>query len=289
MQIISASRQKEWGRLAVVNFILGGTGAGLYLINYATILLDNPFQEQYTSVPYDLLSLSIITLGLLCVALEAGRPFRVYYIFNRWGKSWISGEVLAFAIFVLAVLLSHFFRHWVFNMIAAVSALCFMIFQGFIIYSARAVKLWNTAFMPFIFLSSGLASGAGVSLIFSMSDRLMSGSILLYLSILCVAFNLAIWLLYLRWYSLISFQSVSEPRKPNHYFFKTFFIIAIGHVIPMLLLILLLQIRAHQGLGETLKGVIVVISSLTIIIGASAQKALIVMSSGYTRKITLKY
>ena len=289
VQLISPSGQREWGLLAVANFILGGAGTGLYIINYATILFDSPFSEQHKTAPYDFLSLSIVALGFLCVAAEAGRPFRGYYIFSRFGKSWISREVIAFTVFVLAVLLNHFFRHWVFNMIAAVSALCFMIIQGLIVYSSRAVKLWNTAFMPFIFMSSGLASGAGVSLLFALSDISMLGSILPVLSLLCVVFNLVIWFLYLRWYSVDSFYPVKEQPVLNRYSFKMVFTMVIGHIIAILLLMLLWQIRAHQGLGETLKGVLVAVSSLTIIIGVSAQKAWIVISAGCTRNIALKF
>ena len=288
MQLISPSRQREWGWLAVANFFLGGAGTGFYLINLTTTVIDGPFSEQYTSMPHDLIALSIVALGLFCVAIEAGRPLRGYYIFSQLKKSWISREVIAFTIFVPAVVLNHFFPHRILNIVAAFSALFFMITQGFIVFSERAVISWNTAIMPFIFLSSGLASGTGVVLLLSLSDRLLLGRSLPQLSLLCVALNLAIWLLYLRRYSAVSFRSVTKSPELKRRFSKMFFAIAFGHILSILLLFLIWQIRTQHGEGGTLMGVLVGVSGLAIIIGVAAQKARIVLSEGYTRKIALK-
>ena len=115
VQLISPSRQKEWGLFAVLNFILGGAGTGLFIFNYSTILLENHFSKQYFTVPYDFLSLTLVALGFLCVSVEAGRPYRGYLIFKGLGKSWVSREVLAFVVFALAVLLSHFSSQWIFS------------------------------------------------------------------------------------------------------------------------------------------------------------------------------
>lgn len=288
-QLISPARQKEWGVLAVTNFVLGGAGTGAYFINWTTTFFNRPFSEQNTSVPYDLFSLSIVAFGFLCVAVESGRPFRGYHIFSGLGKSWVSREVLAFTVFMLVIFMSHLSRHRIFDIMAAVSAICFMIFQGLIVYSARSIPLWNSAFIPFIFLSSGLASGAGVSLFFAMSDKLMSGSVLPILSLFCVAFNLALWFLYLRWCNTVSIRPVRERPALNRYPLRMVFTVGISHILAILLLILLWKIQANQGAGGLLKGVLVVVSSLTIIIGVSAQKAWIVISAGYNRKIALKF
>lgn len=285
MQLISPSRQREWGWLAVANFILGGAGTGFYLINFTTIIIDSPLSEQQASVPHDLIALSMVALGFLCVAVEAGRPFRGYYIFSRLGKSWISREVTAFTVFAVAVVLNYFFRHWVFDITAAVSALCFIIIQGFIIFSESAVGAWNTAFMPFVFLSSALASGAGVALIF----KLLPIPALAQLSLLCVVFNLAIWLLYLRWYTVVPLQTAAEKPELKQRFSKKFLTIIFCHIIPILLLFLLWQIRDQHKVEGMLSDVIVTVSGLALIIGVAVQKSWIVISSGYTREVTLKF
>lgn len=288
-QLISPSRQKEWGWFAVANFFLGGAGTGLYLINYSIMLIDSPLSEQNTTVLHDLISLSVVALGLLCVAIEAGRPLRGYYIFKRLGASWISREMIAFMIFVPAVVLCHFSTNGVFNVVATVSALCLMIAQGFIVYSARAVTSWNTALMPFFFLSSGLASGAGVSLLLTLLCRLLPGQTLLRLSLLCVVFNLAVWLLYLKWYSTVLLESGTQALLSLRHFSMMFFVIVLGHIIPILLLLLLWQIQSHRVMGGALTGVFLGVSGIAIIIGVAAQKAGVVLFAGYTRKIALKY
>ncbi|MCG2721647.1 MAG: hypothetical protein L6290_06500 [Thermodesulfovibrionales bacterium] len=289
IDLISPSRQSEWGWLAVVNFILGGAGSGFYLINLTTMVIDSSFLEQQTSVPYDIVSLSIITLGLLCVAIETGRPLHGYYVFSQWGKSWMSREIIAFTMFVSAIVLNYFFPHWILNIVGVFSALFFMITQAFMVFSARAVTSWNTAIMPFIFLSSGLASGAGVALLFTLSDISAVGHTLPQISLLCVAFNLAIWLFYVRWYSAVSFPSVTGHLKLKSHLRKMFLAIAFGHFMPILLLLLLLwRSQAQHGAGEMVMGVLVGGSGLAIIISVAAQKAGIILSAGYTRRIVLK-
>ena len=248
INIIPPARQKEWRWPAVVNFILGGAGTGLYLINFMAMLMDHSFSENRMPVFQSLFSLIIIVFGFLCVTLETGRPLRGYYIFQRLRTSWISREMIAFTIFVSAVVLNHFSTRGVFNVVAAVSALCFMIAQGFIVYSARAVISWNTAFMPFFFLSSGLASGAGVSLLLTPWCRFISGETLLQLSLLFVAFNLAVWLLYLKWYSMVLLESGTQDLLSPRLTSIMSFVIILGHIIPILLLLLLWQIQPHRGL-----------------------------------------
>jgi formate-dependent nitrite reductase membrane component NrfD len=157
--------------------------------------------------------------------------------------------------------------------------------QGFILYSSRAVPAWNLSIIPLFFLSSGFASGAGLAMLLAASGRLMIESGLVLLSMICIIWNLIVWFFYLRWSSAIDFRSATEAlRRP----FMMFFIIVFGHVFPILIL-MLLQIRAFPGMGTMLPGVFAMVSGLATIIGVTAQKAGIVISSGYIRKITIRY
>jgi hypothetical protein len=66
-----------------------------------------------------------------------------------------------------------------------------------------------------------------------------------------------------------------------------FFILVFGHALPILML-LLLQIRPLPEMATMLQGVFAMISGLAIITGVTAQKAGLVLSSGFIGKVTLK-
>ena len=285
IEIIVPVKQKEWAWPSAANFILGGAGSGFYLLNVATMVLESGTSTMVPSVSFRLLAPALVGLGFLFLAIEAGRPFRGRYLIGRLKSAWISREVLAFTIFVPAVVLDHFFPHPMFKTCATLSALVFMVTQGFIIYSARAVPAWNVSIMPIFFFTSGLATGSGLALLLASSGSLPIRGGLVLLSLICVILNLLVWLFYLRWSSASAFRSATEPlRHP----LTIFFTIALGHMLPMLLL-LLLQIQPYTGMGRTLPCVLAAISGLAMIIGVSAQKIGVLLSSGYTIGICLTF
>ena len=161
--------------------------------------------------------------------------------------------------------------------------LSFIVSQGFIVFSARAIPAWNVSIMPFFFVSSSFASGAGVALILAASERLLISYSLVLFSLIFAIINLVIWFFYLRCSSATDFQSATMPlRRPS----MMFFTIVFGHAFSILILFLF-QIRSHIGMESSFPYTLITISGLAIIIGVAAQKAGVVLSAGYTRKIVL--
>ena len=282
-EVISSTKQREWTRPAAANFTLGGAGAGFYLLSFLNMVFERDMIITAHPVLFGMLAPVLMGLGFIFLITEAGRPSRGRYLLHHMQSAWISRETLAFAFFVSAVVLDHFFSHLVFKMWGVLSALVFMVSQGFIVYSSRAVPAWNVSIMPLFFVSSGFASGAGVALILAASGRLPIGGGLVLISLICTIINLIIWIFYLQWSSAIDFQSATEAlRRP----FMMFLTIVFGHVFPILML-LLFQIRSYIGMERMFSCTFVMISGLAIIIGVAAQKARIVLSAGYIRKIVL--
>lgn len=284
IELIAPTKQKEWVWPAVANFTLGGAGTGFCLFIFLAMIFENPNSALNDPVPYWMIGPVLVGSGLLCLMLEAGRPSRSLYLFRHLGKAWISKETLAFILFAPSVVLDHFFPHLIFKACAALSAIFFMTAQGFILYSSRAVPAWNVSIIPLFYLSSSFASGSGLALLLAASGRVVIESGLVMLSMICIFWNLIVWLFYLRWSRFIDFRSSTEAlRRP----FMIFFTIVFGHAFPILIL-LLLQIRAFPGVGTMFTGTFVMVSGLAVIIGVTAQKAGIVLSSGYIRKITIR-
>jgi DMSO reductase anchor subunit len=283
--VISSTKQKEWTWPAAANFVLGGAGAGFYLVSLINTIIENEMSLITQPVLFGILAPVIIGLGFVFLVTESGRPLRARFILYHLRSAWISREMLAFTFFVPAVVLDQLFPHPFLKIWAALSALVFMITQGFIVSSSRAVPAWNVSSMPLFFLSSGLVSGSGIVLLLAASGKLsISGDFMLILLILIII-NLLIWIFYLRRSSATDFQSATEAlRRP----FIKFTIIALGHAFPILML-LLFQIRLYIGMGKNFSDILALASGIAVIIGVATQKAGIVLSSGYIRKISLKF
>jgi DMSO reductase anchor subunit len=283
--VISPERQREWTWPAAINFILGGAGAGFYVSSFLNMFFERGMPLTTQPVLFGILAPALMGLGFVFVITEAGRPSRSRYLLCRLQSAWISREALAFAFFALTVILDQFFPHLIFKVCAGLSALFFMVAQGFILYSSRAVKTWNVFIMPFFFVSSGFVSGAGVVLFLAASGRMAIGDGFLLFSLICAIINLAIWFFYLQWSIADDLQSETKAlRHPS----KMFFTIVFCHAITILILFLF-QIQSYIGLDYSFPHILITISGISIIIGVAAQKAGIVLSAGYIRKITLKF
>ncbi|MBI1893082.1 MAG: dimethyl sulfoxide reductase anchor subunit [Candidatus Rokubacteria bacterium] len=98
MIILPAERQKLWGPLAVANFVLGGMGAGAYVTASLLSGLSPPGRLVGAA------SVLPVVIGFLCVAVEAGRPFRGPNVLRMVRSSWMSRELWAGGAFILFVL-----------------------------------------------------------------------------------------------------------------------------------------------------------------------------------------
>jgi DMSO reductase anchor subunit len=284
-EVISPTKQSEWAWPAVANFILGGAGSGFYLLSVATRVLESGRTPMVPSVTFGLLAPALVGFGFLFLAIEAGRPFRGCYLFGSLKSAWISREALAFTIFVPAVVLDHFFPHSVFKMFATLSALIFMITQGFIVYSARAIPAWNVFIMPLFFFSSGLATGSGLALFLAATGGMTLEGGLVMLSLISIMLNLSVWLFYLHWSSARDFRSATKPLSHPLMVLVT---IALGHMLPILLL-LLLKYQALTGMRIIFPCILMAISGLSVLIGVSAQKIGVILFSGYHMRICLRF
>jgi len=182
IELIAPTKQKEWGWPAAANFILGGAGTGFYIFTFLTMIFKNPNSALNGSTPYWMIGPVLVIIGLLCLTIEAGRPLRSPYLFCQLGKAWISREILAFTFFVPTVILDYFFPHLIFKTCAVLSSLLFMVAQGFILYSSRAIPAWNLTIIPLIFFILGLCFRGWIGIAFGclrqVSDRRRLGAVI---------------------------------------------------------------------------------------------------------------
>jgi phenylacetyl-CoA:acceptor oxidoreductase subunit 2 len=280
IQLKKSVKQKTWGWPAAVNFIIGGTGGGVYFFSLFQAFICFGSDSFSKSLPFGLIPPLLISIGFLCLGIEAGRPLRGCYLFRNPQKSWISRETFACCIFIPASLCDYFFPNPVFKLFAITAALGFLVSQGFIVYRALAITAWNIPIIPLVFLSSALVSGYGLFLILTVTDVKGSDQTMLFFGLIFLVLNLLIWLVYL-WQA----SSTSTTKKLRQLFSLTL-TTGVGQIIPFfLLLFLLLQKRNIDPVFLTL---MIVLCGILLLIGNLTQKIGIIISAGYFRAIKLE-
>lgn len=281
MELISPTKQRNWGWPAVVNFFLGGAGSGFYLLCVLFMPRRQTGVVSPESLVFGLLGPILVGIGFLALTIEAGRPKRSFYLYRRIRDAWISRETLFFTVFIFSAVLDWVFPDIPFRFLAVCSAFLFMISQGFIVHSARALPAWNVSILPVFFLSSGLASGSGIALLLMASGGFQTPHSLVPPSLLFVVFNLLIWVAYLFRIHSNVFRSVILFQGRS---FLMLVIFWFGHVLPAILLL----VNRHADSGIQIGNWSVGLAGFAMLLSVMMQKSVIIFAWGYTRKISIE-
>ncbi|MBZ0130485.1 MAG: 4Fe-4S dicluster domain-containing protein [Rhodobacteraceae bacterium] len=161
---VAPRHQHQWDWRAASNFVFGGAGTGLF--TFAAVAgLFSPFLWWA-----GLLALAMVGLGLFCVWLEIGRPWRFLNVFRHPARSWMTREALAampyFGLGALAVLLTMPWPGfgaggWV-GLPAAAFALMFLYSQARILKAAKGIPVWRQEQIVPLIVTTGLTEGMGL-------------------------------------------------------------------------------------------------------------------------------
>lgn len=146
--------QTSWDGRAAMNFIGGGSGAGLLI--FATFAAERG-PEYRTAM---LLGAALIGLGLAFVWLEIGRPLRAFNVFRQPGRSWMSREALVGTLLLPMALIAAFRPAWAWG--AVLPAVAYLVCQANMLRAARGIPAWRDVLTVPLLISSGLAEGAGL-------------------------------------------------------------------------------------------------------------------------------
>jgi phenylacetyl-CoA:acceptor oxidoreductase 26-kDa subunit len=153
-------QQTSWDARAAGNFIGGGAGCGLLVFTWLASV-----QDSLRSVLI-VLALALVSLGLLCVWAEIGRPWRAINVIFNPRTSWMSREAAlaplllgsgALALFGVAAALP----------LAALLALGFLYCQARILQAAKGIPAWREPLTVPLLVATGLAEGAGLYWLFA--------------------------------------------------------------------------------------------------------------------------
>jgi DMSO reductase anchor subunit len=269
VDLMQGVRQTLWGKLAVANFVLGGLGAGVYLIAaVASGLGPSPDLTLAT-----LVGPALVLAGFVAVGLEAGSPLRGLRVLRRVATSWMSRELWLGAAFVLFAVGDFVHPALAVRLMAVVAALGLSLAQGSILRAALAVPNWSVALMPLVFAASALVSGSGLITLIDVARGQPPGQVQSIATVGLLLVGALVWQKYGR---LVRFAPT--PREG----WGVVAILAVGYVAPIVLELFALAQTNLEMPAAALAGVLMV--------GGQIQaKALLILSAGEVRPIRAVY
>ena len=156
--------QQHWDARAALNFMFGGTGGGLMI----AAALATPDSR----LPI-LLCLALVAAGLGAVWLEIGRKLRAVNVFFNPFTSWMTREAFA-AVLLFALGAGALWRPQWFLPAAAAAALVFVWCQGRILRASKGIPAWRAPQVGLLIVSTSLAEGAGLCLLFTTAPLLLA-------------------------------------------------------------------------------------------------------------------
>ena len=185
--------QRHWDARAALNFILGGSGAGLVAASAAI--------EPASPWPLAL-GLAMVAAGLAAVWLEIGRKLRALHVLFNPFTSWMTRE--SFAALILFTLGLGSILTLRFLPATALAALAFLWCQARILHATRGIPAWRLPEIVPLIVCTGLAEGVALALFFSQD-----GLILALFMIAVVARGFA-WLRYRAAVSNVALESAGR-------------------------------------------------------------------------------
>ena len=227
---ISSRVQRNWDWRAAGNFIGGGVGSGL--VFWSTLM--SPL--GYDSLPMMLVGLVLVGIGLFCVWLEIGRPWRALNVFKHFSTSWMSREAWVAPLLFVAGAITWFFIPllvWP----TALLALLFLYSQSRILQADKGIPAWRHPRCAQLVVITGLTEGSGLLLLLlPFLDNAQPWSWILLFALL--ALRAVSWRRYRD--GIAQANAPQGSQRSLESINKQFLLI--GHLLPALLLLVALLI-----------------------------------------------
>ena len=170
--MVKYTPQRDWieGHGIMVAFALffGGIAGGLYL---ASLYFDS-------TIGMFVAWLFAMATGLTDMA-HLSKPTRAWRMLFRVKSSWITRGFMFITLFIGAAAIQLAIRQWApgaaaaetfFKVVAGIFAFGVAVYSGFVVGFVGAIKLWNSAIVPILFVVAGLTGGLGILLLASQGQ-----------------------------------------------------------------------------------------------------------------------
>jgi formate-dependent nitrite reductase membrane component NrfD len=273
VELIPARRQILWGWPAVVNFTLGGVGAGLY----ATAVLAAGFERTTAVVLASWLAPLLVLAGFAAVAGEAGRPLRGPRVLWKVRTSWMSRELWIGAAFVLLIAADIAFPLRLHRAQALAAAVLLALAQGFILRCSRGVTAWDAPIMPWLFLLSAAVSGSGAYMLLEVVAGRAVAPAVIEVSLVLLVAALGLGRAYVLTPAGHAFRDATASLRDGR---AGRVGVGVGTVIPLVALAVALAWPAAAAPAAALAG-------LAMIAGQAHFKTELIVKAGLLRPVTV--
>lgn len=168
--MVKYQQQKDWidgrGNFIAFAFFLGGISGGLYLAAAYFDSLLGMFVAWLLSL---LMGVSYM--------MHLSHPFRSWRMFMKPGTSWIARGFIFIMLFIGLTTIQLILSQWVpeatgaitvLKVLAGIFAFAQSIYTGFAVSYVSAIKVWNSAIVPILFVTCGLSGGLAILLAITM-------------------------------------------------------------------------------------------------------------------------
>ena len=163
--MVKYTPQKEWieghGILLAFAFFFGGISGGLYL---ASLYFDS-------MLGMFIAWLLALLMGIVDLA-HLSKPMRSWRMVLKPKTSWITRGLIFATLFIGCAAIQLALSYWlagnvaetVFKVLAGITAFGVAIYSGFVVGYVSAIKLWNSAIVPILFIIAGVTGGLAILL-----------------------------------------------------------------------------------------------------------------------------
>lgn len=229
--------QREWiegqGVFIAFAFFLGGVSGGLYL----TSLYFGSLLGMFISWLLSLL------MGV-CYTIHLGKPLRLWKMFLKPQTSWIARGFILVMLFIGFTAIQLTLSFWlpgtvweiVFRVLAGIMAFAQSIYTGFALSYVRAIKLWNSAIVPILFVICGVLGGLAIMLAISLGgnyDQIVVLENIIRVMLVVYAFIIAIYLWNATYGDSVAKESVMRLIRGSIAPLFWVGVVLLGIIIPM--------------------------------------------------------
>ena len=278
--MVKYTPQRDWieGHGIMVAFALffGGIAGGLYL---ASLYFDS-------TIGMFVAWLAAMATGLTDMA-HLSKPKRFWRMLLRVKSSWITRGFLFITLFIGAAgiqLALRQFTETVFKVIAGIMAFGVAVYSGFVVGFVGAIKLWNSAIVPILFVVAGVCGGLGILLLASQGQSVAQITNIARVSFFVLAGYAVFTAIYLWGSSYANTNALDSVKRILTGEVSMVFwmlVVVIGIIVPLGLI-------APFAFSSTVSSVAYIVAGVCIIIGGIALRYTILKAGVYSPLVPLE-
>ena len=237
--MVKYTPQRDWieghGILIAFALFFGGIAGGLYLVSLYFGSLLGMFIAWI---------LAMVT-GLTDMA-HLSKPMRFWRMILKPNTSWISRGFIFIWLFLGAAAIQLALSYWaegtaaeiVFKVFGGILAFGVAIYSGFVVGYVGAIKIWNSAIIPILFVVAGVTGGLALLMVISTGDSALSADVATALKYVLIAYAVfvAIYLWVATYESTAARDSAMRILKGNIALVFWTLVILLGIAIPIIML-----------------------------------------------------